>query len=328
MISVMVGSRPLLYFHAPCFDGLVSAAIAWTFLETRRDWRNVRLRGVDYRVSSRWLRLPAKEPFAVVDFLYHPRAALWVDHHQTTFLTAELERRFKRGHPLDHVYDKRAPACAELLWRRMRTALGPTQAHFAEMVEWATKIDSASYHSVDEALGASTPAQAISLALSQFSNPRECEPLVAWFREFSLEEIAARPEIRDPASRARSLLFGGLRRVERAAHLQDSIVVFDVDANGAMVSRFAPYRFYPEARYSAGIVRSGELTKITAMRNPWLSFNSAPLGAIFRRIGGGGHQRVGSVVLNAKDARRAPEILESVISAIRHHDQHRSRPHA
>ena len=35
------------------------------------------------------------------------------------------------------------------------------------------------------------------------------------------------------------------------------------------------------------------------MRNPWMDFPSVPLGRIFEKVGGGGHQRVGSVELRS-----------------------------
>ena len=44
------------------------------------------------------------------------------------------------------------------------------------------------------------------------------------------------------------------------------------------------------------------------MRNPWLDFASVPLGEIFRKYGGGGHQRVGSVIVTTS-AHPDPERL-------------------
>jgi nanoRNase/pAp phosphatase (c-di-AMP/oligoRNAs hydrolase) len=70
-----------------------------------------------------------------------------------------------------------------------------------------------------------------------------------------------------------------------------------------MVSRYAPYLAYPRARYSVGVTSNGSGAKITAMRNPWMRFKSVPLGEIFRQYGGGGHQRVASVLVpRASDA--------------------------
>jgi hypothetical protein len=97
-----------------------------------------------------------------------------------------------------------------------------------------------------------------------------------------------------------------------------NIVAFDVQASEeAIISRYAPYYFYPHAQYSIGITRYSHGAKITAMRNPWLNFESVPLGTIFSRYGGGGHQRVASVFLSGEQADRIERIADQVLSDIR-----------
>jgi nanoRNase/pAp phosphatase (c-di-AMP/oligoRNAs hydrolase) len=84
------------------------------------------------------------------------------------------------------------------------------------------------------------------------------------------------------------------------------------------ISRYAPYVFFPEARYAAGIVRSNGGAKITAMRNPWRDFPSVKLGRILARFGGGGHERVGSLIVpNTLDARAT---LDKIVNEIRSED--------
>ena len=107
-------------------------------------------------------------------------------------------------------------------------------------------------------------------------------------------------------------LFGKASRLERGG-----IVVFEVlkQPKDTFISRYAPYLAYPEARYSIGILPYREGAKITAMRNPWRRFESRPLGQIFRRYGGGGHQRVASVLL--KDKAKAESTLNAILNDIR-----------
>jgi hypothetical protein len=311
----------LLYFHAPCFDGLVSAALAWDFLEQRAGWTRVRPRGVNYGIRPRWPALKPKAEFAVVDFLFHPRAAFWADHHATPFLTPDFEQAYlKRTSPL-LFYDAAAPSCSALLWNHLASAGGHRTERFAAMVEWATKIDAARYSSVDEIFDATASALTINLALSQFTDPRECDRLVRISKDGGLEALAADRTIRRRAERARRLSADGLKRFKRRAHLVDDIVVFDVDARNSVINRYAPYRFFPGARYSAGIIRKSDGVRITAMRNPWKEFDSVPLGEIFEKVGGGGHTRVASLVLKSGHADRAPHLLEEVVSSIRQHDR-------
>ena len=315
------GSTPkggTLYFHSPCFDGIISAAIFADFLRSAEGWSPVRLQAVNYDKKARWLTLPGPEPFAVVDFLYHPRAAYWVDHHSTTFLSSNLRAHYSRRRNKRILYDRASGSCAELIWHHLLKAFGYRNHRFAEMVRWATRIDAAKYRSVDEVLLDSAPALSINRALALDPSPRFSELLVEACRTKSLAQVAAMRHVRTVARRAESLTHRGLELFQKKARLDENgIVVFDVDASDAFVSRYAPYHFFPKARYSAGILRARGEAKITAMRNPWRRFKSVPLGRIFAKVGGGGHQRVASVILRGKRGHHATDVLEQVVSEIR-----------
>ena len=108
----------------------------------------------------------------------------------------------------------------------------------------------------------------------------------------------------------------GLDRFATHVSLKDGIAVFDVDCQDVMVSRYAPYHFYPEARYSIGILRYKDGAKITAMRNPWKDFPSVPLGKLFEEHGGGGHRRVGSVLLRGEQLEHSQTVLDELLRQI------------
>jgi hypothetical protein len=120
----------------------------------------------------------------------------------------------------------------------------------------------------------------------------------------------------------------GLERFPLHAHLEyGNIVVFDLDASpNSIISRYAPFYFFPEARYSVGITRRRESAKITAMRNPWCEFESVPLGTIFERYGGGGHKRVASVILPRSDLNNANATLNELLFEIQRQDSTLSHP--
>src|SRR2546427_6032818 len=113
-----------IYFHSPCFDGVVSAVLVWDFLEKRDGWVNTLLRTVNYGQRDLWLSERLEEPCAVVDFLYHPGAQFWADHHPTAFLTAAAQRDFDNREDSRLIYDATADSCAGLLWRRFDTEFG------------------------------------------------------------------------------------------------------------------------------------------------------------------------------------------------------------
>lgn len=289
----MTGIAKLL-FHSPCFDGVVSAVVALDYLRQHEQWGVVDTVHVNYDARESWLEQRFETPTAIVDFLYHPDASFWADHHRSAFVTAELRRHFESRAGTSFLYDATADSCAGLLWRR----LPYRNERFAELVRWAEKIDAARYESVDEALSFAHPALRISASLA-FGGPGASEQLVRELTERSLAEVSELPEVRDRFLEFRHLAVEGMERLRSAAQLRDAIVVFDVDASGVIVPRYGPYRFFPEARYSVGVVRYGNAAKVTAMRNPWMDFESIPLGDIFTRYGGGGHQRVASAYVPA-----------------------------
>src|SRR5713226_3832465 len=85
-----------LYFHSPCFDGVVSSVVAGDFLETNEGWSFERFCPVNYDFRANWLSAELHTPCAVVDFLYHPQATFWADHHPSTFVTLEARTDFEQ----------------------------------------------------------------------------------------------------------------------------------------------------------------------------------------------------------------------------------------
>lgn len=316
----MKGKPVHLYFHSPCFDGVVSAALASEYLEKVRRYPEVQLHGVNYHLRDSWVNSELQRPSAVVDFLYHPSAELWVDHHPTTFLNDEARSDYERRRGPDIFYDNAASSCAILLWRRWKAALPQLGSHFEEIVRWANRIDSACYDCVDEAIHLTAPALQINLALAMYSGDGFSQHLVWLFRTFSISEVAARPEVKTAFAFGRYLQKLGQMRLGDGIRLtENGIAVFDVNAEDVLVNRYAPFHFFPEARYSAGIIRKAGQTKLTAMRNPWLEFRSAPLGKLCLKLGGGGHERVGSVIVRDGSPK---ELLNTLLAQIKAWEAH------
>jgi hypothetical protein len=311
----MMAEALSVYLHFPCFDGVVSAVLASEYLHRKYGFDYGPIIPVNYDERDTWLARELTQPAAVVDFLYHPQARFWADHHATTFLSPELEAQFLANVTGELLYDAQAPSCADVIWRRSYRLL--REPRFREMVEWARRIDSASYKSVQDAVMGDTPALRISRSFLDDSSADYCSFLVEALRSSSLEEVAALPRVDAAYKRVKRAMLSGQKRFRKAAHLEaDKIVVFNIRNPGeAVFSRYAPYLEYPDARYSVGILETGDGAKITAMRNPWRRFKSVPLGKIFNAYGGGGHQRVASVLL--KDTGEAKDMLASILSDMR-----------
>jgi hypothetical protein len=311
-----------LYFHSPCFDGIVSAVVVSDFLESSQGWSFERFSPVDYDYRLDWLTAELHRPCAVVDFLYHPQATFWADHHSTTFVTPEAKKDFEQRTDCRWLYfNDRLGSCALLLWDRLADSFGYRNPKYAEMVLWADKIDSARYTSVEEAILGQAPALRIRASMSLKKDATYFERLVKALRAATLDEVALQPDVNRDAEEVQARVRAGLQRFGPVARLDDNgIVVFDVDSEDALISRYAPYYFFPQARYSVGIVRSEGRAKITAMRNPWREFPSLPLGKIFEKFGGGGHQRVGSLLLDGDRISTARAVLDQIVTEIHSQD--------
>jgi hypothetical protein len=308
-----------VYLHFPCFDGVVSAVLACEYLQRTRGWTTKRIIPLDYDQRSTWAKRRLSQNAVVVDFLYHPDAVFWADHHDTTFLSDSLKADYERRRSPDLLNDPTARSCAQVLWRRVHGKL--RDPRFREMVLWAQRIDSARYGSVQEAVLGEAPALRINLSLLHDSSGDYCRFLVNSLRERPLTEVASSTEVAERYAYSRQAVERGQALFGRASRLErGGIVVFEVlkQPKDTFISRYAPYLVYPDARYSIGILPYREGAKITAMHNPWRRFESRPLGQIFRRYGGGGHQRVASVLL--KNRSKAESTLNAILSDIRSED--------
>jgi hypothetical protein len=310
-----------LYFHSPCFDGIASSVLTWDFLEAFEHWVVRDLVPVNYEMRDAWLSMTLSPLAAVVDFLYHPQARFWADHHQTTFLSVEAKLDFQRRKSPWLIYSESAGSCAALLWRHLLEQFEYRNQRYEALVKWADKIDAARYDSVQEAVFCDAPALGIRLSLGLTNHKSYITDLVRILRDETLERVVELPWVKRRIQRAQRLSKAGLKRLEKSCRVvNDDIVVFDVDTTGVLINRYAPYYFHPRARYSVGILRSANGAKITAMRNPWWDFPSLPLGKIFEKLGGGGHQRVGSLLLPHTRSEKASRILKKLVTEIHNCD--------
>jgi len=307
-----------LYFHYPCFDGLVSAALSWEFLEQHKGWNVEELCPVNYTVRNSWLGDKLKHPVAVVDFLYHPSADFWADHHATSMLSKEAEADYERRRAEFPLYfDEQAGSCASLLFRNLGHALAG-KPHFTEMVGWAEKIDSARYESVEEAILGNAPALKINRSILFEPDAEYARFLCNELRTHPFNYVAALDEVKRRQDQVERRTRAGLKLVEKHITMEPgAVATYEAEQNqDAMINRYSAYYFAPDARYSLGIIHSEEGTAITAMRNPWREFPSVGLGRIFEKFGGGGHHRVGSIFIPKNESQRVPDVVKSLLSQL------------
>lgn len=315
-----------VYLHFPCFDGIASAALMAEALRNEGGTSLGRIVPVTYDLRDQWLKTKLDPNSAVVDFLFHPDAQYWVDHHATTFVNESCEREYstlarkRRFH-----YQPDAESCAKVVWTSFGASI-VNKDRFRELVSWANKIDSAAYASVREALLDDDPALRINRSLTVSPDPIYCEFLVRSIMASGLTITARSPEVVKRSENAKKRLMRGLRIAEKSIRLVDGVAVMELSIQPrVLVSRYAPYYFYPDARYSITYTHHTDGTKITAMRNPWLEFESVALGKVMSRYGGGGHSRVGSVFIPNSDREEVSSVINDLLSHI--HDSYSAISH-
>ena len=306
-----------LYLHFPCFDGVVSAVLASEYLERTLGWKIGAIKPLGYDQMPTWLSIPLAKPAAVVDFLFHPDADFWADHHSTSFLSDSVREDFLKRSTQSFFYDPTSISCSSLLWRKLGKDFHDPR--FREMVNWADRIDGAKYPSVRNAVLGTSPAMKISFSLIADSSSEYCTFLVSQLRKHTLAEVAETRRVRGLYDKVHLAIRNGLKVFRKSAHVErDGIVVYDVENNGSsIVSRYAPYYFYPEARYSIGVSRSAQGTKITAMRNPWKRVGPIDLGQVFQNYGGGGHRRVASLLVADSRQQELPTLVQTILEDMR-----------
>ena len=288
----------VLYAHFPCFDGVASAVLAKTALEMGSKSVVRKILPVTYDVRTSWLSTRLEKHAVVVDFLFHPDAEYWADHHTTSFLDQSAVQAFRsRASRKKWLYDPSARSCCSVIWQSCGSAV-ENRVLFEDLVSWADKIDSAAYASVDEAIFGEQPALRINTSLLVDADADYFEFLVGSISRRGISATAQSRQVKGRVRKARQMITRGLQLAKKVIRLEGDVAVLRADETAdSIVSRYTPYLFFPNARYSIVSSHSADMTKVTAMRNPWIQFESVPLGPLFSQFGGGGHDRVGSVEL-------------------------------
>src|SRR5579859_2543808 len=316
------GKAATVYLHFPCFDGIVSGALAILWLGHAHGSRFDSIHPVNYDLQPAWLDIRLPRRSCVVDFLYHPQAEFWCDHHATAFLNSSLRADFEARDKSLQMFDPESPSSARLLWKRGVSVL--RTGRLEEMVNWADRIDAADYDDVNQALFGTEPALQITRSLAIDADQAYCDLLVRALCVSSLHEVAAHPDVQRRVAKADELNQEGLRRVNQRIDVRGDIAVFDVRTENASVNRYSAFYLRPQARYSIGTFRSDDSVAVRVNANPWLQFRSPNLGEMMRAAAesaglgcaGGGHRRVGSLRLDKASESAAETVVQYLIKKL------------
>lgn len=275
-----------LYYHRD-FDGVVSAAL---LLALSR--KKLVLHPVNYDISSQWSSMKLGAATGVVDFLFHPDALLWIDHHADPFLSSEWKTRVEGNK--NYIWDTNAPSCPQLIQQHFDIS-EVIHRHFADYVSWSSIIDSALFSSAKQATDLTNPFILLSKVLS-LPVPGDFPNLVVeQVLENPVDAVLAHPRIETEADKVTAFECVVRQEAPALIHFDGLVARFDQSTKTWPYQRYFPYTVYPEAVFVIGIYKTDVALIVSVGANPWKPSPGVDLALLCRKLGGGGRKDVAGV---------------------------------
>ncbi|HTJ83637.1 MAG TPA: hypothetical protein VL400_18085 [Polyangiaceae bacterium] len=307
--------------HGHCFDGMVSAAL---FTALRKDElgskAHFRYRSLGYGpklgvIPEAWL---TGDENALLDFKHTASGRLdwYFDHHKTAFASDRDRDKALATHGKRHrvYYDPECTSCAKLIARVATSELDFDVAPWAELVEWADKVDSARFDSADEAFRAEAPALVLADVVEHHGDGPYLDRTVPLLVERPLVEVANTEEtkrLHAPIARAKATFLAAVR--ERGKASGDVVLLDLADGAPTPAGKFATYVAFPRCTYSVAVLRTRDQIKVGVGHNPWSGgARRHDLAELCRREGGGGHPVVGAIAFADKELDRARAVAQRI----------------
>lgn len=291
-------------FHKD-YDGLVAAAMVASACEGAPMFEPVQ-----YHPELRWTERTLPPGTAIVDFLYHPDAALWIDHHATTFDSKAQHAAFKSD-PL-HVFEPDAPSCPSII---VRLPWFRREARWEPYLQWSNIIDSAAYASPEQANQLDNPHILLSFLIGATDDLALLRSLILGVRDHDVEQVLAMAPHAEAAERVLFEERGVRDRLWSRVRLDGHVVLMDQSDLPIAYRRYLPYQRFPSARYGIGCYRSDKAVIVSVGENPWGPPGPVHLGELCRGFGGGGRKATAGVpVADAKRARALAQQLSTSLN--------------
>lgn len=283
-----------ILFHQD-FDGVCSAAVLVAFFDTELSLQPVR-----YTLKKGWLRKKVRDA-AVVDFLYHPDALWWFDHHETTFINPSVKALYRPA--VRHRWDTSYASCPALILDVLGESVDVSalERAFVQWVRWSDVIDGAKYRDPKQAVLGSEAAILINQALAESPNPKLRVHLVRRIAQGLQPEAVANDNAVARHWRTwRRQTARALAVMEERLHAVGNVGFCDVSDVAIPFVRYGVYYFVPEVPYSVIAYRSTRGRPgywISLSANPWVNSHSNPisLASLASRYGGGGRRNVAAI---------------------------------
>jgi hypothetical protein len=314
-------------YHHGDLDGVFSAImLAKSYLDNNVECK-FRFTPVNYDQKD-WQtkELPIADVIAVVDFVYHPQATIWYDHHLSGW--GEIEPKEFIGK-----YDSSAPSCCEVILNDPLRLRFKNEAHMQEIVRGISICDYALYSTPNEPYDITKWYSAMRMSLMEDGSDAYMEEIIKLFlyMEPSFKALT-KNIIPDIASwRAHKVNYAtgkGFKKFQACYLFENKIVSFVVPPYEKF-DRYFPFKAENDAMYTVYLRDSTWATPpkcyVSVSKNPWAlkdpNVSIKELLEVYQfgeNSPGGGHQDVGGLVTDtlADAVQVSRELVEKLTSTV------------
>jgi len=282
-----------LYYHRD-YDGVVAAAMVQASTHIDLD-----LRPIQYRPNLAWTSRHLAPHTGIVDFLYHPEATLWIDHHDTTFATEATQQTFRAD--AFHVFAPEAASCpgviVELPWFERGE-------RWNDYVRWANLIDGAAYESAVQANDLKNPHLVLSHVIAEVTDPHSLELVVRAVAQKPVGQVLELRDLQAPQARVMRDDARIRENLPKLLLVHGQVATLDQSDLPIPYRRYLAYERYPQIRYGIGLYRTEEATIVSVGENPWSRRGPVHLGQLCKEFGGGGRRSTAGVPVRSVDEAR------------------------
>ncbi len=308
-----------IYYHMD-MDGIGSAVMLALYLNKKHEHSidEFVFIPVDFDIDKNWHQFNVKQPSAILDFLYHPNALVYFDHHQHPFVTEQFKKDYysREGNTWIKL-DKHASSVVDLLFHELdeffQVAYPGRYEDLEDFVRQIDRIDTGQYEIASSWSTSETYCDKINLILNNRRTANFCNELIHDLLRNNPGKLFKRKRYRVLLEEAQQLLEEERVKIREALVRDNGVVLYDTVAPTRIpFYRFIPYEFFPDTHFVVAIYTKESSYEVSVGKNP---FQPPPffknIGEICQRFGGGGHEYVGGITVPSY--RSAREIAQKVI---------------
>lgn len=258
----------------------------------------------------------------VVDFSYHPQAAVWFDHHLAN--KAKAEELKSKGTIVPGKFDETAPSCANVIFNSEGRDKFIDEDLIKKVVDEVDMIDSASYPSIDDVYGDKSFGPKLRWAFQESYG--ETDTFTKELCQLYVEDRTALYTLVDNKlpDIAQWRYLKAIRAVEEAYKefvkfvKQEETVVYYTVPKYLMCDRYFAFRYNIKCDYTVYILQMSTGYQVSVSKNPWRTkeemLSQINVANVCGTYGGGGHIDVGGVPCTSlEDAIRIQrEIMDTI----------------